>query len=145
MFSRTSNDENSRESKYYREVPVSRYGYDNYEGRVLQFDWSQRGKEDDMTQKQKKDVRTTTQAGNWKRRWHGRAVHQENSKLLGWPELGAPVTPARQYISWVYVGDMPESSTCAGGENHWYQSSGLDLVHSPGTSLLQLLSFWSFS
>ena len=70
-----------------------------------------------------------------------RGTHQENNKLLEWLEPVSPVVPAHQQISWTYV-DMPESSTCAGRENHWCQSLALDLVHSSGTSCCDLfLSF----
>ena len=48
-------------------------------------------------------------------------MHQENNMLLEWLEPASPVAPARQHISWTYV-DMPESSTCAGRQNCWYQS-----------------------
>ena len=66
---------------------------------------------------------------------------------LDWLEPVSPVVPARQRMSWTYL-DMPESSMCAGTENHWYQLLALDLVllaldlvllaldlvHSPGPS-----------
>jgi len=85
------------------------------------------------------DDRTTdTKNGAMERQ---RNTHQENNKLLEWLEPVSPVVPARQQVGWTYV-DMPESSTCAGRENHWCQSLALDLVHSPGTSCCDLfLSF----
>ena len=57
---------------------------------------------------------------------------------LDWLEPVSPVVPARQRMSWTYL-DMPESSTCAGTENRWYQLLALDLVHSPGTSSRHIL------
>jgi len=60
-------------------------------------------------------------------------MHQENSMSLDWLEPVSPVIPACQCMSWTYL-DMPESSTCAGAENHWYQLLALDLVRSPDTS-----------
>jgi hypothetical protein len=71
---------------------------------------------------------------------------QENSTLLEWPEPVSPLVPVCQRISWIDV-DMPESSTCAGGENHWNQwAPELDLVLY--TALVQvhenLLSFVRF-
>ena len=71
-------------------------------------------------------------------------IHQENSKLLEWLEPVSPVVPARQQIGWTYV-DMPESSTCAGRENHWCQSLALDLVHSSGTSCCDLVLSFIFT
>ena len=59
--------------------------------------------------------------------------HQENNTLLDWLEPVSPVVPAHQCMSWTYL-NMPESSTCAGTENHWHQLLTLDLVHSPGMS-----------
>jgi hypothetical protein len=60
--------------------------------------------------------------------------------LLERLEPVSPVVPARQHIGWTYV-DMPESSTCAGGESCWYQFPKLDLVHSTGTSSSKFLFF----
>jgi len=62
---------------------------------------------------------------------------------LDWLEPVSPVVPARQHMSWTYL-DMPESSACAGTENHWYQLLALDLVHSPGTSCCGPFPFTRF-
>ena len=70
--------------------------------------------------------------------------HQENSMSLDWLEPVSPVIPACQHMSWTYL-DMPESSTCAGTENCWYQSHELDLVPSASTSSWISLFFCSFS
>ena len=64
--------------------------------------------------------------------------------LLELLEPVSPVNPARQHISWTYV-DMPESSTCAGGESCWYQSPELDLVHSTSTNSSNFCFFCSLS
>ena len=70
-------------------------------------------------------------------------AYQENSRPLDRLEPVTPVVLACQHISWIYD-NMSESSTCAGSKNYWYQSRKLDLVHSPGTRLLQFLSFVRF-
>jgi len=69
--------------------------------------------------------------------------HQENSMSLDWLEPVSPVIPARQCMSWIYP-DMPESSTCAGAENHWYQLLALDLVCSPDTSCFPFAHFHTY-